>query len=50
MTTLARTEAERILTTADAEVASLEQRIAELRRVEAELAGRVAESLRRQDA
>ena len=50
VTALARTEAERILTTADAEVASLEQRIAELRRVEAELAGRVAESLRRQDA
>jgi EmrB/QacA subfamily drug resistance transporter len=45
VTRIARLEAERILTRADEEVAALERRIAELRRVEAELAGRVAEQL-----
>ncbi len=42
---LARLEAERILTGADTERASLERRIAELRRAEAELSGRVSQTL-----
>jgi len=46
VTRLARLEAERILTLADEEVAVLELRIADLRRVEAELAARVAEQSR----
>jgi MFS family permease len=46
VTTLARTEAERILTTADDEVAELEKRIATLRQVEQELADKVAGTLR----
>ncbi|MET1005076.1 MAG: hypothetical protein ABWX96_05985, partial [Propionibacteriaceae bacterium] len=45
VTNLARHEAERILTNADDEVRVLEQRIAELRRVEAELAASVASQL-----
>ncbi len=47
VTALARTEAERILTNADQEIMVLEQRIADLRRVEADLAVRVSDELRR---
>ena len=43
---MARTEAERVLTDAEAQVAELEQRIATLRQVESELAGQVAERVR----
>ena len=43
---LARAEAERILTTADTEVAELEQRIQRLRKVEGELRDKVSERLR----
>ncbi len=48
---VARQEAERLLTTADDEVATVEQRVAKLREVEveAELSSRLSETLRRQD-
>ncbi|MGI3779685.1 MAG: hypothetical protein ACRYG2_02820, partial [Janthinobacterium lividum] len=46
VTLVARTEAERVLTDAEAQVAELEQRIATLRQVETDLAGRVAAKVR----
>ncbi len=46
VTRVARTEAERVLTDAAAQVAELEQRIATLRQVESELAGKVADQVR----
>ncbi|MGI8458417.1 MAG: MFS transporter [Propionibacteriaceae bacterium] len=46
VTTLARTEAERILTNADEEVTEIEKRIATLRQVEQELSAKLASSLR----
>jgi EmrB/QacA subfamily drug resistance transporter len=49
VTTLARNEAERILTTADTEVAALEKRIAALRQAEADLSARVSQHLQHQD-
>jgi hypothetical protein len=49
VTTLARNEAERILTTADAEAAALEKRVAALRQAEADLSERVSQHLQHQD-
>lgn len=49
MINVARQEAERVLTTADDEVATVERRIAKLREVELELSQRVAEALRHSD-
>ena len=46
VTRVARTEAERVLTDAEAQVRELEQRIATLRQVETELAGKVADRVR----
>jgi hypothetical protein len=46
VTRVARTEAERVLADAEAQVAELEERITTLRRVESELAGGVAEKVR----
>jgi EmrB/QacA subfamily drug resistance transporter len=46
VTQVARTEAERVLADAEDQVAELEQRIATLRQVESELAGRVADRVR----
>ena len=46
VTRVARTEAERVLADAEAQVAELEERIATLRRAESELAGDVAERVR----
>ena len=46
VTRVARTEAERVLADAEAQVAELEERIATLRQVESELAGSVAEKVR----
>jgi EmrB/QacA subfamily drug resistance transporter len=46
VTRVARTEAERVLTDAAAQVAELEERISTLRQVESELAGHVADRVR----
>ncbi|GAB2577280.1 MDR family MFS transporter [Microlunatus antarcticus] len=46
VTHVARTEAERVLADAEAQVAELEERIATLRQVESDLAGQVAEKVR----